>query len=1012
MHDNYAWWIVTFGKDLTSSHHGMAILLSRDLFQEVSDLAHGNHFRMCSARISCADSVTYMMCIFNVHFPCYSSSLAVFQTVWHGIMEKWFSVSSTGNVFGVLGGDFNVEFSQDSEDVIAKCAKSELFLSCLAEMGFTIHPHNEAVQPTRFPWPGQLHEPRALDWISSTHARCSDVMVLPDLLNTLTTDHVCICICFQLNLSGNVRTGLASRRYRRCLKGWSLPNQQEVLDWYRCQLQLLWSFFQPIFQTFDVFAPWSLTMSSAFHSLDYESVTSAYTRALAELFMLVAVPPIRKAYSDGPELMQLIAERRVSCNPQKAALSKRIVQMRSEQRIAWRKQLLLSAAAMDWKSWKEYRFLGPLGRRKVQFLPQSLSTLDGSIVLFSGWTQSALNFLSHIFQSDDMFVDAVPEVQARLDYLGQLISPVTTRPFQIVEMMVAVRKLTSCKAVGFDGLSAEILMPFSQDDFLGLLVWFNGILTGQFTWPAAWRGAWLHLVPKIQVPTTFSDFRPLAVTSTLYKLFMRLVTYRLQSELGKHRFGQMAGIQGAQVHDFLTALDLLARKSREWRFPAYLLSWDLAKAFDSLEWSAVLDLCQLRGVSPEIESALLQSLCAQESFIILYGQVGTSPLSPTRGIRQGAPESAVVFSYCVDMVLERIRDTMLYRQLFDAPSYIRDIGLPSGIAWVDDIYFLACSGHYLQELVATAVSNFDLVGLRCNFKKVSLLCNQHAARVSLDISGVSCRCQSCEEAIRILGVQFSWQMGTLAHVNVAFSRAWGVFCGDSAVFTCKETPLKVRVMLLNAKVSPLLLWACQNWLPTKTLVARLNTLQLRMMSRMVLKTRPATTSWLEHHRCKFRLVKSLVRAADLECLKGSNDYSFCSWGLKFLLKRFNWMGHVLRNSHTLANAVVSWRNFHWWHVQQQLEASATLHPGRLHPWRADSDLELLWKVPEANGFDSVFDFAANKLAWQQCSMKYAKLFWDSRLHKPSTAALDDDEASATRSRPQFAQLLMISNPSG
>lgn len=98
-----------------------------------------------------------------------------------------------------------------------------------------------------------------------------------------------------------------------------------------------------------------------------------------------------------------------------------------------------------------------------------------------------------------------------------------------------------------------------------------------------------------------------AVTSTLYKLFMRLVTYRLQLELGRHKFGQMAGIQGAQVHDFATALDMLARKSREWRFPAYLLSWDLAKAFDSLEWSAVLDLCKLRGVSPEIECALLHT---------------------------------------------------------------------------------------------------------------------------------------------------------------------------------------------------------------------------------------------------------------------------------------------------------------------------------------------------------------------------------------------------------------------
>ena len=66
--------------------------------------------------------------------------------------------------------------------------------------------------------------------------------------------------------------------------------------------------------------------------------------------------------------------------------------------------------------------------------------------------------------------------------------------------------------------------------------------------------------------------------------------------------------------------------------------------------------------------------------------------------------------------------------------------------------------------------------------------------------------------------------------------------------------------------------------------------------------------------------------------------------------------------------------------------------GRLHPLRADSDPQLFWKIPEANGFDSVFDFAANKQAWQRSTMKYAKLFWDCRLHRPSTAALDDEVA--------------------
>lgn len=51
--------------------------------------------------------------------------------------------------------------------------------------------------------------------------------------------------------------------------------------------------------------------------------------------------------------------------------------------------------------------------------------------------------------------------------------------------------------------------------------------------------------------------------------------------------------------------DVLVDKAREWKLPLYLLSWDFSKAFDSVEWHAILRLLSDKAVSPAVQRALV-----------------------------------------------------------------------------------------------------------------------------------------------------------------------------------------------------------------------------------------------------------------------------------------------------------------------------------------------------------------------------------------------------------------------
>ena len=82
----------------------------------------------------------------------------------------------------------------------------------------------------------------------------------------------------------------------------------------------------------------------------------------------------------------------------------------------------------------------------------------------------------------------------------------------------------------------------------------------------------------------------------------------------------------------------------------------VAAAFDTLEWTAILELFRRRPVSRVVKASVLQSLMGQRLTTTIYGNTAASITCTTRGVRQGVPEGSILLSAVIDMVLEDLRD--------------------------------------------------------------------------------------------------------------------------------------------------------------------------------------------------------------------------------------------------------------------------------------------------------------------------------------------------------------------
>ena len=265
---------------------------------------------------------------------------------------------------------------------------------------------------------------------------------------------------------------------------------------------------------------------------------------------------------------------------------------------------------------------------------------------------------------------------------------------------------TGGKAAGPNHVEAHFIKALSAPVQWLLVHSYCAILRGAQP-PMHWRDAHIWLSPKVPGSARLDDYRPIA----LGQLDMKLLTGPLTKRITKVLIGhgvvsdwQQGALRGSNTGPPL----LMAQRQLQRGRPNF--SFDARKAFDTAPHGALHLILRHLSVPPEVIDLLLfLHTCARLRIVTAHGL--TQPVHMLRGVRQGNPESPLLYALPLEPLLRaqghRLR-----------PPREAEQGLI--MAYIDYLLVVARTLQHFVEGVEAVAAYLRMMGMELNPPKCAM----------------------------------------------------------------------------------------------------------------------------------------------------------------------------------------------------------------------------------------------------------------------------------------------------
>ncbi|XP_055947152.1 uncharacterized protein LOC129980793 [Argiope bruennichi] len=186
----------------------------------------------------------------------------------------------------------------------------------------------------------------------------------------------------------------------------------------------------------------------------------------------------------------------------------------------------------------------------------------------------------------------------------------------------------------------------------------------------SWKTSTTILLPKAGDPTLPTNWRPIALSSTIYKIFTKCLTRRLD------------------------AVRYLKKD--------LCIGWlDVSNAFGALPHQAIFEALEAVGTGPLFVDIIRDLYRGSRTKILSDGGV-TSDIPILSGVKQGCPISGLLFNICIDPVIRSIQGDHVEHKV---------------LAFDDDLCLLAASPDELQNNLDSVQAQLAALGMVLNPKK-------------------------------------------------------------------------------------------------------------------------------------------------------------------------------------------------------------------------------------------------------------------------------------------------------
>ncbi|XP_071909708.1 uncharacterized protein [Coffea arabica] len=256
--------------------------------------------------------------------------------------------------------------------------------------------------------------------------------------------------------------------------------------------------------------------------------------------------------------------------------------------------------------------------------------------------EAAVNFFQGLFSADGIqsphhIMDHIPGLVSTQD--NDMLSRIPS----LEEVKGIVFSMDAESAAGPDGFTGKFFMVawevIAEDVYRAVVSFFCGAEI-----PRGIMATSMVLLPKVDSPQDFSQFRPISLCNFANKIISKLLAERLALILPKLISPQQSGfVKGRQIADnFLLAQELLTGIRKPNRGGNIVIKLDMMKAYDRVSWPFLLQVLRRFGFS-ETWIDMMWRLISNIWFSILVNGTPYGFFRSTRGLRQGDPISPALF---------------------------------------------------------------------------------------------------------------------------------------------------------------------------------------------------------------------------------------------------------------------------------------------------------------------------------------------------------------------------------
>ncbi|GBO35647.1 Retrovirus-related Pol polyprotein from type-1 retrotransposable element R2 [Araneus ventricosus] len=214
----------------------------------------------------------------------------------------------------------------------------------------------------------------------------------------------------------------------------------------------------------------------------------------------------------------------------------------------------------------------------------------------------------------------------------------------------------------------------------------------------------------VLIPKTTSEldnpanWRPIALSNTLYKIFTKVLAGRLQDWSSKysvlsHCQKGFTPFDGVLEHNFTLQTRLeFAREHKQDLCVAWL---DITNAFGALPHQLIYKALHAAGTGDQFIN-VIKDIYTDCSTSILSNDSTTSPIPIKSGVQQGCPISGLLFNVSIDHILKHIQGNATRHRI---------------LAFADDLCLLGDTKEELQDMLDVVFDEMSKIGLLLNPKK-------------------------------------------------------------------------------------------------------------------------------------------------------------------------------------------------------------------------------------------------------------------------------------------------------